>query len=84
MTKAHHTPYSPDLAPFDFYLFSNVKQLWAGHEFPGRGAFLDIIQDILTGIEKVALDRVFLAWMERLERCVTINANYGEETNISC
>jgi hypothetical protein len=33
MERAHHPPYSPDLAPCDFYLFGDVKYLFAGREF---------------------------------------------------
>jgi transposase len=30
---APHPPYSPDLAPADFYLFGYVKHQLQGHEF---------------------------------------------------
>jgi hypothetical protein len=62
----------------NFSLFVQVKQLLAGYEFPDRGALLDSVQPVLTGIEKILLDRVFLAWMERLERCIAINAGCVE------
>jgi histone-lysine N-methyltransferase SETMAR len=78
MRKAPHPPYSPDLAPSNFYLFGHVKQLLAGHESPDRGALLYAAQNILSGIEKVTLDRGFLAWMERLQRYVTIIGEYVE------
>jgi hypothetical protein len=51
--KSTALTHSPDLAPSDFSLFGHVKQLLAGHEFPDRGAFLDAVQDILRGIEKL-------------------------------
>jgi hypothetical protein len=33
MKRASHPPYSPDLAPPDFYVFGPVKQLLRGYEF---------------------------------------------------
>jgi hypothetical protein len=74
--KEPRLAYSPDLASSDFYLFGRVKQILAGHEFPGGGALLDAVQDILRGIEMVTLDQSFLVWMERLERYVPINGDY--------
>jgi hypothetical protein len=76
--KAPHPPCSPDPAPSDFYLFGHIKQLFAGHEFPDRGALFDAVQDILRGIKKITRDRVFLAWMERLERYISVNGDYVE------
>jgi hypothetical protein len=76
--KAPHPQYSPNLAPYDFHLFGQLKQLFAGHEFPDRAALLDDVQDILTGIEKVTPDQAFLVWMERLERCIRVNGDYIE------
>ena len=31
-----HTPYSPDLSPFDFCLFSKLKTHLSGNEFSSR------------------------------------------------
>jgi hypothetical protein len=39
----------------------------ARHEFPDQGAVLGAVQEILTDIEKITLDQVFLTWIERLE-----------------
>jgi hypothetical protein len=61
--KATDSAYSPDLALSDFCLFGHAKQLLGGHEFADLGALLDAVQDFLRGINKITLDRVFLAWM---------------------
>jgi hypothetical protein len=65
--KIPRSPDSPDLASSDFYPFGHVKQLLARHESPDRGALSNAVQDILKGFDKAILDRVFLAWMERLK-----------------
>jgi histone-lysine N-methyltransferase SETMAR len=79
MKRAPHPVYSPNLAPSDFYLFGHVKQLLAGHEFPDAEALLEAVRAILGGIEKVTLERVFLAWVERLRKCIAIDGDYVSE-----
>jgi hypothetical protein len=76
MKRAPHPPYSPDLAPSDFYLFGYVKGCLAGHSFESADALFGGIQGILDGIEKVTLQAVFLDWMERLGRCIDSNGVY--------
>jgi hypothetical protein len=49
------------------YLFGYIKQLLMWHEFSHREALLEAVRHILEVIEKVSLDLVFLAWMERFE-----------------
>jgi hypothetical protein len=55
-----------------------MRPLLGGHEFPDREALLEAVRHILKGIEKVTLDRVFLSWMERLERYITTSGEYVE------
>jgi hypothetical protein len=78
MKRALHPPYLPGLAPSDFLLFDYIKQLLAGHEFPDREALLEAVIHILEGIENVTLDRVFLAWIKRLERCLATTGEHLE------
>jgi hypothetical protein len=78
MTKAHHPPYSPDLAPADFDLFGYMKRNLRGTLFHEQGELLSAIVAILDSIEKATLNRVFLEWMERVRRCLDINGDYVE------
>jgi histone-lysine N-methyltransferase SETMAR len=78
MEKAPHPPYSPDLAPCDFYLFGDVKGLLAGSEFADRTEFEQAVAAIVDGIEKVTLGQVFLTWMSRLKTCIETNEEYVE------
>jgi histone-lysine N-methyltransferase SETMAR len=59
MRKALHPPYSPNLAPSDFYLFDYIKQLLLGCEFMDRDSLLQVVRDILGGIEKATLEASF-------------------------
>ena len=78
MTKARHPPYSPDLAPSDFYLFGSIKRNLSGTSFDEGEELLSAIVEILDSIEKATLNRVFIEWMERLRRCLDINGDYVE------
>jgi histone-lysine N-methyltransferase SETMAR len=64
MKKAPHPPYSPDLAPSDFYLFGYLKHCLAGESFADSGELLQGVKTILTGIQKTTLEAVSLEWME--------------------
>jgi hypothetical protein len=76
--RTDHPPYLLDLAPSDFYLFGYIKSRLSGISFDEGGGLLSVVETILGSIEKSALDRVFLEWMERLQRCIDTNGDYVE------
>jgi hypothetical protein len=78
MKSAPHPPYSPDLAPTDFYPFRYVKRCLAGFSFDNADQFLAAVESILEGIEKVTLQVVFLQWMDQLRKCIATNGEYTE------
>jgi hypothetical protein len=52
MKSTSHPPYSPDLAPSDFYLFGYVKKSLAGLPFEDADQLLAAVEGVLEGIEK--------------------------------
>jgi transposase len=78
MKSAPHPPYSPDLTPSDFYLFTYIKRCLAGFSFEDADQLLATIEGVLEGIEKVTLQAVFLEWMDRLRKYMTTNQEYTE------
>jgi hypothetical protein len=52
LQKAIHSPYSLDFAPFDFYLFSHVKQCLRGQSFETVDEHLLAIDPVLRGLKK--------------------------------
>jgi hypothetical protein len=52
MKSAPHPPYSPDLAPSDFYLFEDVKRCLTGISFEDADQVLAAVEGVLEGIEK--------------------------------
>jgi hypothetical protein len=83
MKSAPHPPYSPDLAPSDFYIFGYVKWCLAGLSFEDPDQLLTAVEGVLKGIEKMTLQAVFLKWMDRLRKCIDINGEYTGEAQIN-
>jgi hypothetical protein len=67
MELAPHSPYSPDLAPSDFFLFGYVKGKLMGYRAETPSELLVRIRVILAEIPQETLNAVFLEWMERLQ-----------------
>jgi histone-lysine N-methyltransferase SETMAR len=58
-----HPPYSPDIAPCDFFLFGHAK-------------LLDVLASVLSNIPMDTFYHVFEHWMERLEWMSQNNGDY--------
>jgi histone-lysine N-methyltransferase SETMAR len=56
---AVHPPYSPDLAPSDFFLFGHIKHCLQGIAFPSRAELLAAIYEIVGAIPRPTLEDVF-------------------------
>jgi transposase len=76
MKRTRHPPYSPDLAPSDFFLFGYVKRKLMGYRVESKSELLVRIGVILAEIPRDVLNAVFLEWMDRLQKYIDINGNY--------
>lgn len=74
--KVPHPPYSPDIAPSDFFLFGYIKEKLQGCSFGTREELLDQIRKILDQIPKDTLNQVFSEWERRLLEVIETNGNY--------
>ncbi len=77
-----HAPYSPNLAPADFWLFPAIKRLLAGIS-------LNTQQELETGEEgcfqelyKNAPADVFERWLKRFTKCVDMGGDYVEKWQV--
>ena len=68
MMKAPHHPFSPDVAPSDFFLFGNVKFKINGLNFDSPEELLDTMKVILDEIPQEILFKVFDEWEIRLKK----------------
>jgi len=72
-------PYSPDLAPCDFFLFPRLKKVLKGHRF-------EATEDIKRNSTKTQLDipkeeiaKYFQQWQKRWAKCVAAEGNCVED-----
>jgi transposase len=56
---AMHSPYSPDLAASDFFLFGHVKHCLQGIAFPSREELLAEIYEIVRAVPRPIAEDVF-------------------------
>ena len=75
-------PYSPDLAPADYFLFPKLKMRLKGRRF-------QVIEDIkkelprdLKAIPKSAYEKCFQSWTERWRKSITRRGDYFEGDNV--
>ena len=64
-----HPPYSPDLAPCDFYLFPKVKSALKGTRFESVKAVNEKVARVLKKLTKEDFQHCFEQWKIRIERC---------------
>ena len=74
--RAPQPPYSPDIAPSDFYLFGYLKEKLKGYKFNSKEELLSEIISILEEIPEQKLKEVFIAWERKLRQVITSNGNY--------
>ena len=71
-----HPPYSPDLAPNDFFLFENLKRVLKGSTFASAEELLAVVQEKLPQISKDVLASVFEEWAIRLHAVIESGGEY--------
>jgi [histone H3]-lysine36 N-dimethyltransferase SETMAR len=73
-----HPPYSPDLAPADFFLFPRVKKELAGVSLAQDNFRCGWMRAVRT-ISKDDFATVYRRWLERCEKCIRIGGEYVEK-----
>jgi transposase len=63
MRRLPQPPYSPDLAPSDFYLFPTMKEKLERTQVADEDPFFESLQEILRRIDQEQLNMVFQAWV---------------------
>ena len=73
-----HPPYSPDLAPCDFWLFPKIKNKISGRPFNRIQDLAKAVHSELRGIPTSEYRECFEKWKMRMERCIQVNGEYFE------
>jgi histone-lysine N-methyltransferase SETMAR len=74
-----HLPYSPDLAPANFFLFPKVKKELAGLTLM-RETFKKEWEGGCETLTAVDFVEAFQQWFLRCEKCITIGGSYVDKT----
>jgi hypothetical protein len=63
----HHAPYSPDLAPCDFFLFPKLQHSLKGTHFQSIEDIQRKTTDLLKGFTQNDFQKCFHEWKERMQ-----------------
>ena len=74
-----HPPYSPDLAPADFFFFTKMKDQLAGRTLT-QESFKTTWDGVARTIATEEFTAAFRRWYHRCEKCVNNGGNYVEKS----
>jgi histone-lysine N-methyltransferase SETMAR len=74
-----HPPYSPDLAPADFFLFPSVKRELAGKTLT-QETLKKAWEGAVRTLSAADFATAFRRWYERCEKCIDIAGGYVEKS----
>jgi histone-lysine N-methyltransferase SETMAR len=74
-----HPPYSPDLAPADFFLFLSVKRELAGKTLT-QETLKKVWEGAVRTLSAADFAMAFRRWYERCEKWVDIAGGYVEKS----
>jgi len=74
-----HSPYSPDWASFDFFLFPKMKLQLKGRRFDRVEETQRESQNVLGTLREQDFQHAFQQWQRRWDRCVAAQGDYFEE-----
>ncbi|XP_029044179.2 histone-lysine N-methyltransferase SETMAR-like [Osmia bicornis bicornis] len=74
-----HPPYSPDLAPCDFFLFPKAKESIRGQRFGSLETAIATYKEFLDSIPKEEWRAEFGKWFDRMRTCIRREGEYFEK-----
>jgi transposase len=84
ITVLERPPYSPDLAPSDFFLFPKVKEILKGRHFDNINDIRSNTMEALKAVPQNQFQNCFEGCAERCHRCIASQGEYfeGDHSNI--
>lgn len=73
-----HPPYSPDLAPCDFWLFPTIKQELKGRRFQSDEELEEAAMDAINNIPIQDFRNFIGKWLGRAHKCLEFHGDYFE------
>ena len=77
-----HPPYSPDLAPWDFYLFPKLKSKSKGHQFGTMEYIQKIVTDVLHTLTENEFRYCYDECKKRWNKSVTSQGSHFQGNNL--
>ena len=74
-----HLPYSPDLAPLDYFLFPNLKKNLAGKRYESDEDVIFAVEDFFESQEENFYATGIRALQHRWKKCVGCRGDYVEK-----
>jgi len=71
-----HPPYSPDLAPCDFFLFLRTKGQKQGKHFADVSEVKKKTLEVLNNINTEEFQKCFQQWEKRWYKCIESKGEY--------
>ncbi len=74
-----HPPYSPDLAPSDFWFFPRVKHDLRGRRFQNLDLLKEAVNDQIADISSLEHKQCIMkSWIKRITTCLSVRGHYFE------
>nr|XP_033783950.1 histone-lysine N-methyltransferase SETMAR-like [Geotrypetes seraphini] len=74
-----HPPYSPDLAPCDFFLFPNLKKWLSRKKFSSDSAVIDAINRYFSSLDVSYFTEGMKGLEKRWSKCIELKGDYVEK-----
>ena len=74
-----HPPYSPDLAPSDYHLFTDLKKWLGGQRFDSNDELKSSVADWLTTQERTFYNMGIEKLVPRYDKCLNNGGDYVEK-----
>ena len=78
IVQLRQLPYSPDIAPCDFWMFQKLKMAFKGKRFDDIETIQSNATRELKDIPEFAFEDCFKMWKHRWKRMVQSNVDYFE------
>jgi len=78
ITVWEHPAYSPELAPSDFFLFPNIKEILKGRHFDDTEDIRSNTSAALKAIPQNQFQNCFEGWTRCWHRCIVSQGEYFE------
>ena len=73
-----HLPYSPDLAPCDFWLFPKLKKNLRGNRYSTIEDMKEAVTRVLNTLTQEDFQGAFQKLLERYNKCIDVGGEYFE------